>query len=276
MIFGVKMHKNLVIARKKSSLLFIMTSFTVAFSGHTSTLYADFFPEIILDSYSKYCCGLLDFTSYNSIPNISDKKQNNTFHLKKKIESSNNGAVETTSEVDETITFPTGAYEIKDIVKYLKEQLASHNVNLEYEISVATSRVQIIFDVDIEWISGSVLNIIGFQQQQEQQLPHIFKAKTSYWSTDIVKITDIDIIRIECDIVSGSYINGKECHTIHQFSHCKTAPGFKFIEIPQHIIYLPMEKKQLRNIQIRVVDQNNNLIDFRGEQISCRIHIKKI
>lgn len=268
MIFGVKMHKNMVIAKKKISLLFIMTSFTVAFSGHTSTLYADFFPEIILDPYSKYSCGLLDFTSYNSIPNISDKKQNNTFQFKKKIESSNDGVVE-------TITFPTGAYEIEDIIKYLKQQLASYKVNLEYEISVATSRVQIIFDVDVEWVSGSVLNIIGFQQQQ-LLLPHIFKAKTSYWSTDIVKITDIDIIRIECDIVTGSYINGKECHTIHQFSHCKTAPGFKFIEIPQHIIYLPMEKKQLRNIQIRVVDQNNSLIDFRGEQISCRIHIKKI
>lgn len=244
-----------------------MTSFTVAFSGHTSTLYADFFPEIILDAYSKYSCGLLDFTSYNSIPNISDKKQNNTFQFKKKKSKSSNDGV-----VDGTITFPTGAYEIEDILKYLKQQLASHKVNLEFAISVATSRVQIIFDVDVEWISGLVLNIIGFKQQQQT---HIFKAKTSYWSNDIVKITDIDIIRIECDIVSGSYINGKECHTIHQFSHCKTAPGFKFIEIPQHIIYLPMEKKQLRNIQIRVVDQNNNLIDFRGEQISCRIHIKK-
>lgn len=249
-----------------------MTSFTVAFSGHTSTLYADFFPEIILDPYSKYSCGLLDFTSYNSIPNISDKKQNNTFHFKK-IKSSNNE--ETTTEIDGIITFPTGAYEIEDVLKYLKQQLANHKVNLEYEISVATSRVQIIFDVDVEWINGLVLNIIGFQQQQQQQQSHIFKAKTSYWSNDIVNITDIDIIRIECDIVSGSYINGKECHTIHQFSHCKTAPGFKFIEIPQHIIYLPMEKKQLRNIQIRIVDQNNNLIDFRGEQISCRIHIKK-
>lgn len=252
-----------------------MTSFTVAFSGHTSTLYADFFPEIILDPYSKYCCGLLDFTSYNSIPNISDKKQNNTFQFKKI--KSNDGVVETTTEVDEiVIAFPTGAYEISDVLKYLKQQLASHKVNLRYEISVATSRVLLIFDVDVEWISGLVLNIIGFQQQQQQQQPYTFKAKTSYWSNDIVKITDIDIIRIECDIVSGSYINGKECHTIHQFSHCKTAPGFKFIEIPQHIIYLPMEKKQLRNIQIRVVDQNNNLIDFRGEQISCRIHIKKI
>lgn len=251
-----------------------MTSFTVAFSGKSSILHADFFPEIIFDPNSRYCCGLLDFTSYNSIPNISEGKGNNKFQFKSTVTDSK---TKKQTLIEKTITLPTGAYEVEDILKYLKQQLAADKINLTYEISVATSKVRIVFDAQVEWISGTVLNVIGYQQKKtDNKNSQIFANKTGYWSDDIIKITDIDIIRIECDIVSGSYINGTQCHTIHQFSHCKSAPGYKFIEIPQHIIYLPIEKKQLQNIQIKIIDQNNNLIDFRGEQISCRIHIKKI
>lgn len=280
MIFGCssienkKTYKNSTIAII-ISVRFNMTSFTVAFSGSSSILQADFFPEIIFDSNSKYCCGLLDFTSYNSIPNISDKKGNDKFKFKSTMTDSK---TKKQTVIEKTIALPTGAYEVEDILKYLKQQLAANKINLTYEISVATSKVRIVFDAPVEWIDGSVLNVIGFQQKKDSdnKPSHIFANKTDYWSDNIIKITDIDIIRIECDIVSGSYINGTQCHTIHQFSHCKSAPGYKFIEIPQHIIYLPIEKKQLQTIQIKIIDQNNNLIDFRGEQISCRIHIKKI
>lgn len=142
---------------------------------------------------------------------------------------------------------------------------------MTYEISAATSKVKII-----EWKGGTVLNVIGFQNDSKSQRK--FESKKKYLSDHITKITNIDVIRVECDIVSGSYVNGKLCHTIHQFSHCKVSPGYKFIEVPQHIIYLPLKEKekQLRTIQISVVDQDGHLIDFRGEQISCRIHIKKV
>lgn len=239
-----------------------MTSLTVAFTGTSSVLRADFFPEITLDENAHYCCALLDFTSYNSIPNITSGL-NNAFKFRQ------NGK-------ERSIFLSTGAYEVEDILKYLKKELASISINLAYEISVATSKVRLTFDTQIEWIGGaSVLNVIGFHKGAN--VTRIFKANHGEWSDDIVKITNIDVIRIECDIISGSYINGKHCHTIHQFSNCKVSPGYKFIEVPQHIIYLPLKERQnLRTIQISVVDQHGNLIDFRGEQISCRIHIKKI
>lgn len=156
----------------------------------------------------------------------------------------------------------------------MKQQLADHKINLTYEISVATSKVRISFDVQVEWMDGTVLNVIGFKNDTN---PHKkFNSKELYWGDEIVKITNIDVIRVECDIISGSFINGKRCHTIHQFSNLKVSLGFKFVEIPLHVIYLPIEEKRLRTIQISIVDQDGNLIDFRGEQISCRIHIKKV
>lgn len=251
-----------------------MTSFTVAFTGTTSVLQANFLPEITLDPNSKYCCGLLDFTTYNSIPNIIAGK-NNEFKFKYKVEEKKTVSGKTTTILvpkEKTISLPAGSYEVEDILKYLKSQLATVHINLTYDINVAASIVQITFNTQIEWIGGSVLNVLGFQKESSPK----FEKSAGYWSNKIVKITQVDAIRIECDIVSGSYINGKHCHTIHQFSHCKVPPGYKFIEVPQHIIYLPIKEKQLCSIQISIVDQNGHLIDFRGEQISCRIHIKRV
>lgn len=254
-----------------------MTSFTASFTGTSSILRADFFPEIILDPNSNYSCGLLDFTSYNSIPNIIEGINNKfifNYTANEKVKNKINGKEVTTTvtqEKQKTISLSTGAYEIADILHYIKSQLASVNINLTYDVNVATSKVKLIFDAQIVCIDDSVLSVLGFKKQNSRK----FESKRVYWSDDIIKVTNIDVIRIECDIVSGSYINGKHCHTIHQFSHCKVNPGYKFIEVPQHIVYLPVREKRLRSIQISIVDQNDNPIDFRGEQISCRIHIKK-
>lgn len=240
-----------------------MTSFTVAFTGKSSVLQADFFPEIVLDSSANYSCALLDFTTYNSIPNIVEGKNNEftySYKVKDKIEKN-------------SIKLPTSMYEIVDILKYLKSEFLTSKISLTYDISEASSTVQISFDTEIKWTGGTVLNVIGFVNENNSK---VFKKGWKYRSEHIQKITDIDVIRIECDIVAGSYINGKHCHTIHQFSNCKVPPGYKFIEVPQHLIYLPIKEKRLRSIQISIIDQDDNLIDFRGEQISCRIHIKKI
>lgn len=233
-------------------------SFTATFTGTSSVLQADFFPEIELDRNDNYCCGLLDFTTYNSIPNIIEGK-NNEFKYKLKDE-------------EKSITLPTSMYEVEDILNYLKTELKTAHISLTYNINEASSTVQISFDIEIIWTGGTVLNVIGFTNDNNSR---VFKKGWLYRSDHITKITDIDVIRIECDIISGSYINGKHCHTIHQFSNCKVPPGYKFIEVPRHIIYLPIKENRLRSIQISIVDQHDNLVDFRGEQISCRIHIKK-
>lgn len=251
-----------------------MSSFTVTFTGTSSVLRADFFPEITLDPNANYCCALLDFTTYNSVPNIIEGENNQfkfnypTVNKKWNQQSKKYDMNDVMKQV--TISLPTGAYEVEDILKYLKWELNAHKISLTYEISVASSSVGIEFDTDIEWTEGTLLNLIGFHNKKT------FKSNRTNKSDQIVKITNIDVIRIECDITSGSYINGKPSHTIYQFSHGKVNPGYKFIEAPRHLIYFPIKDKQLRSIQISIIDQNGNLVDFRGEEITCRIHIKKV
>lgn len=97
-----------------------------------------------------------------------------------------------------------------------------------------------------------------------------------YQISNLDKIKQIDLVCINCDIISGSYINGKQCHTIHQFAASTSQSKNKtFVEIPKHISYLPVETKNLRSIQISIVDYNGKLVDIAGGTISCRINIKK-
>ena len=42
------------------------------------------------------------------------------------------------------------------------------------------------------------------------------------------------------------------------------------IEIPAHVIYHPIAVKSINNIQIRILNQDSNLVNFRGEIITIR------
>lgn len=128
-----------------------------------------------------------------------------------------------------------------------------------------------MFGTKIECINDSVLNLIGFSKQQNR----IFEANKAEWTDQTNKITNIDIIRVECDIIHGSYINGRNCHTLYTFNPHNVLHGHKLNAIPQHIVYLPMKNHRIISIRIFLVDQDDRLVDFRNEQISCRIHIKK-
>lgn len=94
-------------------------------------------------------------------------------------------------------------------------------------------------------------------------------------NVDLQKLAELSTVRIDCDIVSGSYINGVHCHTIHQF--VANAPRVKtqtFVESPKHLNYFPVKTKSLRSIQISIVDHKGALVDFKGD-ITCRINIKR-
>lgn len=255
-----------------------MSSFTVTFTGTTSPLRADFFPELTLDPHAAYSCALLDFTSYNSIANIVEGK-NNEFKCKYEVKEKKKvgGKDKWVGEPRErTVTLPTGSYEAEDILSYLKTELNAGRLSLTYEASAPASKVSLQFDRKVVWTSGGLLSVIGFEKDGASDSTRTFDGEKKYWSDNIVRISDIDVIRIDCDIVSGSYMNGRHCHTIHQFSHGKVDVGHKYIEIPRPIVYLPIRERNLRSIQISIVDQHGEPIDFRGEQITCRIHIKRV
>lgn len=121
----------------------------------------------------------------------------------------------------------------------------------------------------IDCINDSFLNLIGFSKQQNR----IFEANKAEWTDQTIKITNIDIIRVECDIIHSSY--RRNCHTIYSFNPHNVLHGHKLNAIPQHIVNLPIKNHRINFIRISLVDQDDRLVDFRNEQISVVFILKK-
>lgn len=89
-----------------------------------------------------------------------------------------------------------------------------------------------------------------------------------------VNIMKVNVIRILTDITTGAYMNNNLVHTLHEFF--PTVPsGYKINETPKNVIYLPVNVRRVTSISIKIVDQDNQLINFRGETISVRLHLRK-
>lgn len=241
-------------------------STTVTFTGQSSELTANFFPELELDDRFEYSCGLLDFTTYQSVPNIHNGNNKLYFEPTKRTEKFMD---KDDPDGKLCITVPIGSYEIEEIVDYIVKRFKPYGITFELVVNKVTLKSTIKCSTDLIFNRhDSIHRVFGFNSRET------IKANESKESENIVKITTLNTIIVECDIVSGSYRNGKKTHSLYEFAP-KVGVGYKIIEVPRNIIYLPVTTKRIRSIQIKIVDQDRNIIDFRGEEITCRIHIKR-
>lgn len=234
----------------KNISLVLDMALTLTLSGNTSNLHVDYFPPIELSTYHDYVCGLVDFQTYNSIPNVDNS--NNLFHI-----------------ADETIEIPMGSYEIDDIANYITSYLKNRKNGCQVNIrannntlkSLISSNAPIYLNKD-----RSIGSLLGFSKRE-------LNANQLHMSDLNINIIKVNAIRIECSIVTGAYINNSRAHTIHEFSTV-VGPGYKIVEVPRNVIYLPVNVKQVTSLTLKIVDQDGDLINFRGETITARLHLK--
>lgn len=168
------------------------------------------------------------------------------------------------------IEIPEGSYEIVDIENYLKKTLEPEGIALSLRIntntlkSVLNCSVPVYFDRE-----KNIGSVLGFNKQT------FINTNSDNESDRCIKINSVDVFKIDCNIISGSYSNNKLSHTLHEFYPTVPA-GYKVMEIPRTLIYLPVTVRSIHNISVRITDQNSELLNFRGENISLRIHIKKV
>lgn len=223
-------------------------SFTLTLSGRSATLEAHYFPPIELSPSKSYMLGLVELLTFNSIPNID--LGNNKFYVG-----------------DKSITLPTGSYEIEHIESYLIERLAEENVSLTLRANNSTLKSEIKCSHPINFEKpDSIGRLLGFA-------PRILTPHVLHQSDLPVAILKVNSLRVECNITMGAYVNNQRVHTIHEFFP-SVPPGYKIVEVPSHVIYLPIAVQAIDHLQLRIVDQDGELVNFRGEVITVRLHIK--
>lgn len=226
-------------------------SITLALTGKSSTLTANYFPPIQL--HEDYECSLVDFHSYNSIPNIDF--DNNLFHIGNK-----------------TIEVPIGSYELEDIVDYIKSEYENEDNTKTIDIIANNNTLQLeifsshdIIDFNNE---RSICTLFGFNGG-------VLRPGVKHFSHYPVNILRVSAIQVQCNITTGAYMNNAPVHTLHEFG-INVSPGYKMDEIPSNLIYLPVNAKEISSLKVWIVDQNQRLINFRGEEITLRLHLRPI
>lgn len=227
--------------------------------GRSSTLSTDFSPPITLDSNYNYGLALLSFHSYNSIPNIEDDSE---IHFLRK---------EDNREIEKIIIkIPEGSYEISDIEEYIRKKLkVSKNTEDTFSLKPNNNTLKCEIFSKIYWIefTQGIADILGFSKNQLQ--PNVVH------SSDLpVKIIKVRTVHLDCSITVGAFHNSRPSHTIYEFA-IECDPGFAIDETPQHLIYLPViNKEEIYNITIKVLDQDFRPVNFRGEEIIVRLELK--
>ena len=224
-------------------------SITLTLNGNTSVLVANYFSPIQLNE--PYLCGLISCDTYHSIPNVD--VQNNIFHIG-----------------DYKIEIPIGSYEISDISDLITSKYYSLNPKGQLRIEANYNTLQTFIKSSLNTIyfdrERSIGSLLGFSNR-------VLKNGEEHHSDKPIDITKINLISIDSNIVSGSYINSTSAHTLHQFS-LNVSPGYKITEAPANVIYLPLNTRTINTLVLKIVDQDGNLINFRGEKISIRLHLK--
>lgn len=221
-------------------------SFTMSITGRGASLTTNYSPTLQLNG--EYECGLLYFSSFNSIPNVDER--NNKFYYGK----------------NEVIEIPEGSYELQDIYDYLKSNIK--NAALKLTCNNNTLKTRIFCSEDVHFNKNAAIGkILGFGTES-------IKANISTESQYPISILATTIVRIECDVISGSFVNGKASHIIYEFVP-NVPPGYRIIEIPKNIIYFPVNQSSINSINIRLLDAENNQINLRGEEVQLYLHFKK-
>ena len=247
------------------------TSISMLLSGSTSNFTIRFNPSIDLSQDKKYEVALIRLETYYSFPNID--ATNNLFKFSPDF-----------GNTWKTITIPTGCYEVSAINAYIQRRMKDmgyyDSTNSVYYITISTNfntlktvlSLAANYKVDFT-IDKSLRTVLGFNSQ-------IYSAVSptegnSFESENIVNILSVNEILVDADIIGGSYLNGSAKQVVYSFFP-SVGPGYKIIESPKNLVYLPVVRDRIDSINIRLTDQNDEELDLRGEILTVRLHLREM
>ena len=240
------------------------TSFQIILSSDKTNFNTRFNPKLELDEKKKYEIALVNLETYYSFPNIDET--NNVF-----VYSPDNG------NSWEKIKIPEGSYEIDDINNAIQHEMEKRThydeINEDYYINIApnTNTLKSVlilekgYQVDFNH-QNSLAKVLGFTGTKYTEGFHE--------SENVVDILRINSILVNIDIISGSYVNGTTKSTIYSFFP-DVSPGYKIIESPVNLVYLPITLDTIDSLNVTITDQDYHLLNLRNEKLTIRFHIRE-
>ena len=89
-----------------------------------------------------------------------------------------------------------------------------------------------------------------------------------------MNVLSINSIRVTSDVITSSYTNGGTENIIYSFFP-SVGPGYKIVQEPLNLIYLPVTLSTISQMETKLVDQTGKQLNLRGEELSIRFHIRE-
>jgi hypothetical protein len=243
-------------------------------NGQTTDNFEIFYPSgIPIDNVNEWEIALVKANFVNSIFNVSAKMGNNTIAY----------TVTTLfTPVTYSISFSDGTYSLSDInslvVSYqtARGHLISGNPYFTITGSLNTLKTDIFIEdysaTTISGISVDVQNmrtILGFTTTPVNSIGDNFSQNVANLSNGIVSLD------IHCSIIKDSFDSYKSGDILYNVP-VTSNPGYLQVVSPYELIYLPLNvSDRIVRIQMRITDQNQNSINFNGENVSYLLHLRK-
>ena len=247
------------ITSKKYQNTFILSSTDSKFTKTVS-------PPINLETDRSYKAAVQSFSVYNAIRNVR-KGINDTFRY-----SSDNGASY------KNITIYPGSYNAQEIIDDIYKQAGITSTNtIEFIPDVKTNTIIMTlgtnYKVDFS-VTHNLHKIFGFNEQ-------LYSTGTTR-SPNRPQIIDFHTILVKTNLISGGYVSSIDSDVLKQNNIIFSLPTFsvptgsKLIERPQTLTWHPVIQKNIERVQIEVINEHGDPIDFGSEEISLVIVIRQI
>ena len=237
----------------------------IILSGNDTKFNTSFNTPIRLDPDSKYEIALVNLETWYSFPNIDST--NNVLRY-------SNDAGTTWHEV----RIPEGSYELKDLndeiiqqmrmKKHYNELINKPYISIIANVNTLKTEMTITDNYKVDFrIQNSFNRILGFKNK-------VYHGGVNS-SENIVDILPVNSIFITLDLINGSYVNGVKKNVIYSYFP-EVEPGFKIVESPRNLVYLPVNKSEISSIEVSMTDQDGKLLNLRGEKLTIRLHIREV
>ena len=96
-------------------------------------------------------------------------------------------------------------------------------------------------------------------------------------SPNLVDVLSFDIMFIETGIAQGMIFKGRRSGIIHNFT-MNVSPGYKFVEKFRGGVswFMLHTKDVISSINLKLKNENGNLVSFNGQSLTFRLSIKEI
>jgi hypothetical protein len=234
-----------------------MVYFTSQLTSNEETFDYSFSQEFLDKSYEIAFLKLDGSLEINK--KISINYTNNKFYyLFNRVDKNNNSANE-----EKAIDIPNGKYEFNELIKTINELLKRDKNFFKASLEDGKAIIDITksaYSIDSSK-QNTLNNILGFSSKILTNGRHVsenkFNSKT------------VDNVFILCNLIDDSYVNTRKINSIYRFR----LNNDEINKEPRQIIYHKVTSRP-NKIILKLVDINNNLIEFDNTNLFVELHMK--